>query len=162
VPRWRRRKRQGRIRKPVPFATDQVWSSVPFVHACVPATNRPALLRPTGSFAYARMPASRANPSSENAMCNSTISTSFFQTYAKLAIVNFAVGFLLRWGRFHPALAHRASAFPSTGRCGRTDRHIPQIDRRVHVAVIRRPTTWASPVPHVQAEGFQPIRTALT
>jgi predicted TIM-barrel fold metal-dependent hydrolase len=48
----------------------------------------------------------------------------FLQTYAKLTIVNFAVGFLLRRGWFHPALTRRVRAFPSTGRCGRTHRHV--------------------------------------
>jgi chromate transporter len=48
----------------------------------------------------------------------------FLQTYAKLTIVNFAVGFLLRRGWFHPALTRRASAFPSTGRCSGTHRHV--------------------------------------
>jgi len=47
----------------------------------------------------------------------------FLQTYAKLSIVNFAAGFLLRRGRFHPARVRKASAFPSTGRCDGTHRH---------------------------------------
>jgi hypothetical protein len=36
----------------------------------------------------------------------------FFQTYAKLTIVNFSVGFLLQRGRFHPAFVRRPVPSP--------------------------------------------------
>ena len=46
------------------------------------------------------------------------------QSCLTLLKARLAVKFLLHRGRFHPALARRASAFPSTGRHGGTHRHI--------------------------------------
>ncbi|MCD2519676.1 hypothetical protein LQ564_25555, partial [Massilia sp. G4R7] len=55
-------------------------------------------------------------------------SLKLMQSSSILLKARLTVEFLLHRGRFHPALARKASAFPSTGRHGGTHRHVSQID----------------------------------
>ena len=86
--------------------------------------------------------------------------TPFLQTYAKLSVVNFSAGFLLHRGRFHLVRVHKASAFPSTGRCGGTHRHFSQIDCCVDVPIMQRAAADATPLSHCQVKRIKPMAAA--